>query len=87
MEKAFMWWPFGRNKQSETDEPRSIWKQDFSDCVTADFIPTYSVCQTLNNRYCRHVVMYSGMKLCSHPEHKRFIPEDAAPFDPHKGQF
>lgn len=82
-----MRWPFSRKTPKEPEEPASIWKQDFSDCVTADFIPTYSVCQTLDNRRCRFVAMYSDMRLCSHPDHKRFIPSDAAPFDPHKGQF
>ena len=86
MGNACMWWPFSKKIQKEPDEPVSIWKQDFSDCVAADFIPTYSVCQAMNNRHCRFVAMYSGMRLCSHPEHKSFIPEDAAPFDPHKGQ-
>jgi hypothetical protein len=82
-----MWWPFSKRKPKEQDEPHSFWKEDFSNCVTADFIPTYSVCQTPDNGNCRFIAIYSGMKLCSHPKHKSFIPADAPPFDPHEGQF
>ena len=82
-----MRWPFSRKKEKKPVEPHSFWKEDFSDCVTADFIPTYSVCQTLDHRNCRFIAMYAGMRLCSHPEHKSFIPKDAPSFDPHKGQF
>lgn len=82
-----MWWLFKKKKSENTDEYASIWKEDFSDCVVADFLPTYSVCQSMENRHCRYVAMYSGMTLCSHPDHKSFIPKDAVPFDPHKGQF
>ena len=87
IETAFMWWPFGKKNQDKPDESKSIWKQDFSDCMAADFIPNYSVCQTLDNRHCRHVVMYSGMTLCGHPEHKSFIPKDAETASPDQGSF
>jgi hypothetical protein len=82
-----MWWFFSKKKQQAPDQPESIWKQNFSECLTADFIPNYSVCQTSDNRHCRFVIMYSGMTLCSHPDHKKFIPKNAPSFDPHKGQF
>lgn len=82
-----MWWLFKKKKSENPEEYTSIWKEDFSDCVVADFLPTYSVCQSMENRHCRYVAMYSGMTLCSHPDHKSFIPKDAVPFDPHKGQF
>ncbi len=35
-----MWWPFSNQKQENADEPVSILRQDFSECVVADFIPT-----------------------------------------------
>lgn len=83
-----MWSIFKKTKKAVVEEEyESIWKTDFSDCVAADYIPNYSVCQTESNRNCRHVIRYSGMLLCSHKEHKSFIPEGAPQFDPHKGQF
>lgn len=78
---------FRKKRMKKRNGYASLWKQDFSDCVTSDYLPGYSVCLCGNNRSCRYVALYSGMMLCSHPEHKRFIPEDAVPFDPHKGQF
>ncbi len=76
-----MWW-FKKKKQVE-EEYVSIWKEDFSDCITADYLPSYSVCQNENNASCRHVALYAGMQLCGNPEHKSFIPEGAEPFNPH----
>jgi hypothetical protein len=80
-----MWW-FTKKKSIE-EEPVDIWKSDFSECVTADYIPDYSACQTKNNTSCRFVARYAGMSLCSNPNHKSFIPEGSEPFNPHKGQF
>lgn len=82
-----MWGLFRRRKKEEELDVASVWKQDFSDCVTADYLPEYSVCQNEDNRSCRFVAIYAGMTLCSNPNHKSFIPEGAEPFDPHKGQF
>ena len=82
-----MWWLFKKKKKPVEDEYVSIWKSDFSDCVTADYIPDYSVCQCGNNSNCRFVARYAGMTLCSNPNHKSFIPEGAEVFNPHKGQF
>ncbi|VGO20013.1 hypothetical protein SCARR_02073 [Pontiella sulfatireligans] len=79
-------WKFWKKVKKE-EESVSIWKTDFSDCVTADYLPTYSVCKCDNNRHCRFIVYYEGMRLCSHPEHRNFIPEGAPRFDPHKNQF
>ena len=81
-----MWSWFKKKKQAES-ESTSVWKSDFSDCLAADYLPAYSVCQNASNRDCRYVVRYSGMTLCSHSDHKSFIPEDAEPFNPHKDQF
>ena len=81
-----MWW-FKRKKKAEEPEFESIWKDDFSDCITADYLPNYSVCQNGDNSSCRYVARYAGMTLCSNPEHKRFIPEGAEPFDPHARRF
>lgn len=78
---------FGKNRKKKEEEYVSIWKQDFSDCKTADYLPAYSVCLCENNSHCRHVAVFAGMKLCSNPRHKAFIPEGSVPFDPHKGQF
>jgi len=80
-------WLFKRNKNMEEEGEVSMWKIDFSDCETADFLPNYSVCKCAESESCRHIAMYSGMKLCSHPEHKEFIPPDSPAFDPHAGQF
>ena len=79
---------FKKKRQNKGEEEYvSIWKSDFSDCVSADYLPDYSVCQNENNVTCRYVARYAGMTLCSNPEHKSFIPEDAEPFNPHKGRF
>jgi hypothetical protein len=80
-------WSFFKKKNTQHEEHASVWKSDFSDCVAADYLPAYSVCQNGNNRDCRFVVRYAGMILCSHSDHKTFIPEDAEMFNPHKGQF
>ncbi|MCF7816535.1 MAG: hypothetical protein K9M54_01535 [Kiritimatiellales bacterium] len=82
-----MWWLFKKKKKPDEDDYVSIWKHDFSDCVAADYLPDYSVCQCQNNNTCRHVARYAGMTLCGNPLHKSFIPEGAERFDPHKGQF
>ena len=76
-----------KKKRPVEEEYASVWKNDFSDCVAADYLPNYSVCQNENNTACRYVVRYSGMLLCSNPIHKNFIPEDAEPFNPHEGRF
>jgi hypothetical protein len=78
---------FKKNKKPVEEECVSIWKTDFSDCVTADYLPSYSVCQTECNTTCRYVARYAGMTLCSSPLHKSFIPEGAEPFNPHEGRF
>ena len=80
-------WPFGSRKKKPEEELDGFWKEDFSDCITSDYLPTYSVCRSGNNRQCRHVAMYAGMTLCGNPEHKSFIPADSQPFDPHRNQF
>lgn len=82
-----MKWLFWKKKSVEQNEYVSVWKDNFTDCVTSDYLPEYSVCLSKDNRSCRFVAIYAGMTLCSNPEHKRFIPEDSEPFDPHKGQF
>ncbi len=82
-----MGWFFNRKKKVDEPEYASIWKQDFSDCETSDYLPAYSVCLNKNNSYCRHVAIFEGMSLCGNPDHKKFIPEGSEPFDPHKGQF
>ena len=79
-----MWW-FKKKKVAEK-EFKSIWKDDFSDCIAADYLPNYSVCQNENNSSCRFVAHYAGMLLCSNPSHKRFIPADAEPFNPRMRQ-
>ncbi len=79
-----MWW-FKKKKPVE-EEYVSIWKDDFSDCVSADYLPSYSVCQTKDNTSCRYVARYADMLLCSNPDHKSFIPEGAEQFDPRKFQ-
>ena len=79
-------WPFKKKEKQEL-ECDSIWKSDFSGCVTADYLPGYSICQCGQNSNCRYVAFYAGMTLCSHPLHKSFIPEGSEPFDPHRNQF
>lgn len=78
---------FRKRKKPVADDPVSRWKNDFSDCLTADYLPSYSVCLSENNTGCRYLAHYAGMTLCSHPDHKRFIPADGRPFNPHEGQF
>lgn len=78
---------FKKKKKLPGEDYVGIWKNDFSDCVAADYLPSYSVCQNENNVACRYVAQYAGMNLCSNPEHKNFIPEGAERFNPHKGQF
>lgn len=80
-----MWW--WRKKRKKEEPYVSIWKDDFSDCITADYLPDYSVCQCENNKSCRHIATYAGMTLCSNPDHKSFIPEGAERFDPYKKQY
>ena len=82
-----MWWLFKKKKKPVEEEYVSVWKSDFSDCVTADYLPDHSVCQSKENSNCRYVARYAGMTLCCNPQHKSFIPEGAEVFDPHKGQF
>jgi hypothetical protein len=82
-----MGWLFNRKKKADEPVHVSVWKDDFSDCTTKDYLPAYSVCLNDNNTHCRFVAMYAGMTLCGNPEHKKFIPEGSEPFDPHKGQF
>jgi hypothetical protein len=78
---------FKKKKSPVEEEYVSVWKHDFSDCIAADYLPSYSVCQNKNNTSCRYVAHYAGMMLCANPIHKSFIPEDAEPFNPHEGRF
>jgi hypothetical protein len=78
---------FRKKRASPEEELPSIWKVDFSDCVAADYLPSYSVCLNRNNSSCRYLAYYSGMKLCGHPMHKSFIPDDAEPFNPRQDRF
>jgi hypothetical protein len=82
-----MWNWFKKKRDNRDEEYVSIWKNDFSDCISADYLPGYSVCQNKNNNTCRYVARYAGMTLCSNPHHKSFIPAGAKPFNPRKGQF
>lgn len=75
-----MWW--FRRKELVVDEPSSIWKNDFSDCLTEAYLSSYSICQNQNNARCRFIVYYAGMSLCSNPQHKTFSPESSAPNQP-----
>jgi len=54
-------------KRAGATEAGDGWESVFSDCVVADFLSAYSVCQTENNRSCRYVVRYGEIALCSHP--------------------
>lgn len=81
-----MWW-FEKKKKESEEERISVWKEDFSKCMTADYLPNYSVCQTEDTSSCRYIAQYEGMVLCSHPEHKSFIPEGSEPFNPHANRF
>lgn len=80
-----MW--FKKKKKPNKGEYVSIWKDDFSDCVAADYLPSYSVCRNENNTTCRYVARYAGVTLCSNPSHKTFIPAGAEPFTPQEGRF
>ena len=82
-----MWWIFKKRKKAGPELFTSIWKEDFSDCVTLDYLPDYSVCRCDNNKHCRHVAHYAGMTLCGNPRHKSFILAGSQPFDPGKHQF
>jgi len=81
-----MFW-FKKKKKKVEDEPVSVWKEDFSDCVTEDYLPSFSFCRCKNNPICRYAARYADVTLCSHPEHKSFIPPGSEPFDPRKGLF
>ncbi len=76
-----MWSLFFKKKAVEE---KSYWKEDFSDCVALDYLPDYSICKCKTSYNCRYVARYSRVVLCSHPDHKSFIPEDSERFDPHK---
>jgi hypothetical protein len=78
---------FRKKKKPAEKEHTAGWKEDFSDCIAADFLPGYSVCRNKNNTSCRYIVHYSGMTLCSNPQHKSFIPDGEEPFNPHPGRF
>lgn len=81
---VLMWWLFKKKKHDENKESLwAQWKSDFESCVAADYLPDYSVCQCEDNTSCRYLARYENMLLCSHPDHKEFIPEDAEPFTPH----
>ncbi len=80
-------WFFKNKKKVIEPECASIWKVDFSDCSTRDYLPAYSFCECDNHSNCRYVALFEGMRLCGNPKHKSFIPEGSEPFDPHKGQF
>ena len=83
-----MQWPFCKKQKDKPEEQtKSIWKEDFSDCETLEYLPDYSVCKCTDRCYCRHVAMYAGMVLCSNPRHKSFILPGSEPFDPHKNLF
>ena len=75
-----MWWLF-KKKKVESDSDESIWKCNYSDCVATDFLPDYSICRCDNNQNCRYITQYSGMMLCSHPNHKEYVPSGSEPFD------
>jgi len=79
-----MWF---KKKKPNKEEYVSIWKEDFSDCIAADYLPSYSVCQNKNNTTCRYVARYVGMTLCSNPIHKTFIPAGAEPYNPQESRF
>ncbi len=77
-----MWSLFRKKARRQEEEPPSIWKSDFTDCTALDYLPHYSVCMCENHRHCRHAAVYASVTLCSHPQHKSFIPKDSKPFDP-----
>lgn len=79
-----MWGWFKKKRAEQAVEQVSVWKNDFSDCVAADYLPGYSVCQSENNMTCRYVTRYAGMTLCSNPDHKAFIPVGSEPFNPRR---
>ena len=76
-------WSFFRKKKP-VEEEQSYWKEDFSDCVVQDYLPDFSICKCRNSGNCRYIAIYSNVFLCSHPDHKSFIPPGSEPFDPHK---
>lgn len=65
----------------------NVWKNDFSDCVTSDYLPSYSFCQNEKNATCRYVARYAGATLCSSPQHKSFIPEGTERYSSKKAKF
>lgn len=75
-------WKFFRKR--EPVEETSYWKEDFSDCNARDYLPDYSICKCKSSRNCRYMSIYGTVFLCSHPEHKSFIPPGSDRFDPHK---
>jgi len=75
-------WQFFRRKK--IIEETSYWKADFSDCEARDYLPDYSICKSKSSHNCRHISIYANVFLCSHPNHKSFIPPDSERFDPHK---
>jgi len=70
---------FGKKERKDADSA-GAWKSEFNDCVTSDYLPDYSVCLCDNNRHCRFIAMYSGMTLCSNPDHKDFSCHSADVF-------
>ena len=80
-------WGWFKKKTEQKEEFYSFWKTDFSDCETSDYLPAHSVCKTEENKNCRFLTNFESMELCSHPDHKKFIPEGSEPFDPYKRQF
>jgi|GEM_PF-5877721 len=76
-----MWKPFSRKKPEEEKAYTSIWKDDFSNCKTQDYLPSYSICCTEDNLFCRYIARYANVVLCTHPKHKTFISEGSEPFD------
>ena len=81
-----MWNWFKKKNRIEEEEYISVWKSDFSDCVAADYLPSYSFCQNENHATCRYVARYAGVTLCSNPQHKSFIPKGAERYNPQKAK-
>ena len=73
-------WSFSK-KTRGGEEFFNDWKNDYSDCIVADYLPEYSICQNKGNAVCRFATRYAGMVLCSNPDHKNFIPERVDSFD------
>jgi hypothetical protein len=78
---------FSKVRDDKKQEVEAFWKEDFSNCSTLKYLPDYSVCRCPDNRRCRYASVYSGLTLCGHPDHKKFIPEGSEAFDPQKGIF